>query len=76
MGLSIRKAKHWPWVWGYLDPKQTRHQKMQQQSKRENVWWQRLLVGVKNQMMGHQQEIWYKIWMMRHLRQLRMVLSE
>ena len=48
LGLAIRKAKNWPWRWGYLDLKQRSQQKMQQKRKRANVWWQRPLVRVKN----------------------------
>ena len=75
VGLAIRKAKHWPWVWGYLNSKKIRQQKMQQKRKRENVWRQRPLRRVKNKMRGYQQEIWYKIWMLSHMRQLRMGIS-
>ena len=59
-GLEIRKAKHWPWGWGYLKPNQRRQHKMQQKRKRENVWWQ-IRLG---------------IWMLRQLRQMSMGLSE
>ena len=30
----------------------------------------------ENQMRGYQQEMWYKIWMLRQLRQLRVSISE
>ena len=65
VGLAIRKAKNWPWGWRYLNPEQGRHQNMQQQSKRENGWQQRPLGGEKYRMRGNQQEVWYKIWMLR-----------
>ena len=52
-----------------------RQHKIQQQRKRENVWRYRRLGEVKNQMRGHQQEMWYKIGMPRQLMQLRMGIS-
>ena len=76
MGLAIRKAKTWPWGWGYLNPKQRRQQNIQKQRKIAIVWRQRSLGRVKNYIRGHQKEIWYKIWIMRQLRQLRMGISE
>ena len=38
----------WPWGWGYINPKQISHQKMQQKRNIENVWQQRPLGRVKN----------------------------
>ena len=63
--LQLDRPENWPWGWGYLNLKQRRQQKMQQQRKRENVWRQRPLGRVKNNMRGHQQEMWYKKWMLR-----------
>ena len=47
MGLSIRKAKNWPWGWVYINPKQRSRQKMNQKRNRENFWRQRPLGRVK-----------------------------
>ena len=41
VGIAIRNAKNRPWRWRHLNPKQTRHQKMQKKRKTENVWQQR-----------------------------------
>ena len=48
---------------------------MQQQRKRENVWRQRPLRRVKNQMRGHQQDMWCEIWMLRQWGNLGWVLN-
>ena len=74
--LQSERPKNWPWIWGYMNPNQRRQQNMQQHRKRSNVCWQRPLVRVKNQTRGNQQEMWYKIWMLRQLRKMRMGLSE
>ena len=47
--LQLERPKNWPWVWGYLNPKQRSQQMMQHQKKRANVWRQRPLGRVKNQ---------------------------
>ena len=72
--LQLERPKNRPREWGCLNWKQRRQQKIQQHRKRANVWRHRPLGRLKNQMRGHQQEMWYKIWMLRHLRQLRMGL--
>ena len=46
--LQLERPENWPWGWGYLNMKQRRQQKKQQQWKRENVWRQRPLGRVKN----------------------------
>ena len=61
--LQLERPKIWPWGWGYLNTKKRRQQKTKQQRKIANVWRQRPLGRVKNHMRGHQQEMWYKIWM-------------
>ena len=53
--LQLETPKNWPWGWGYLDPKQRRQKNMQQQRKRANVWRQRPLRRLKNQMREHKQ---------------------
>ena len=65
LGLQLENPKNRPWRWCDLNPKQRRYHKMHQQRKRANFCRQRTLGRVKNQMRGHQQEIWYKIWMLR-----------
>ena len=35
--LKLERTKNWSWGWGYLNLKQRRQQKMQQESKRENI---------------------------------------
>ena len=63
--FQLERTKNQPWGWRYLNPKQRRQQKMQQQRKRANFCRQRPLGRLKNQMREHQQEMWYKIWMLR-----------
>ena len=36
--LQLERPNNQPWGWLYLNPKQRRQHKMQQQRKRENVW--------------------------------------
>ena len=55
VGHAIMKEKKSSWGWGYLNPKQGRQHKMQHQRKRVNVWRQRPLGRVKNQMREHHQ---------------------
>ena len=57
--FQLERPKHWPWGWGYLNPKQKWQQNMQQHRKRENCWQKMPLRRVKNNIRGHQQEIWY-----------------
>ena len=53
--LQLEGPKNWPWGWGYLNLKQIRQHKMQQQRKRANFWRMRPLGRVENQMRGNQQ---------------------
>ena len=65
VGLTIRKSKKSALGMALSKSEEKRQQNMHQQRKRENVWRKRPLGRAKNQMTGHQQEMWCKIWMLR-----------
>ena len=61
LDLQLERPKNRPWRWRYLNPKQRRQQQMQQQRKKENIWRQRPLGRVENQIRGYQQDMWCKL---------------